>query len=178
MELGKRIRARRLEQNMSLRELAKQVDLTASFLSQVERGLVSPSIDSLRKISRALGVPVFYFLMEDNRPSPVVRRNERRKIVLPTNISYELLTPDVNRKMEVIMAQLHPRDGSIPLVFYPHTEECIIVLEGALEIGLGDQKYVLEAGDAVYFDGFMLNHLAAKGDSIVRYITIITPPIF
>ncbi|NOX62983.1 MAG: helix-turn-helix domain-containing protein [Chloroflexi bacterium] len=178
MELGKRIRARRLEQDMSLRDLARQVDLTASFLSQVERGLVSPSIDSLRKISRALDVPVFYFLMEDVRPSPVVRRNERRKIILPTNVTYELLTPDVNRKMEVIMAELHPRDGSIPLVHYPHTEECIIVLDGVLEIGVGDQIYILEEGDAIYFEGAMLNHLAAKGDSALRYISIVTPPIF
>jgi transcriptional regulator with XRE-family HTH domain len=63
MELGNRLRARRQELGLSLRELAERVGLTASFLSQIERDLASPSIESLRKISDALEVPNFHFLV-------------------------------------------------------------------------------------------------------------------
>lgn len=178
MEIGKRIKAQRTELNMSLRDLAQEVGLTASFLSQVERGLVSPSIDSLRRISKALGVPIFHLLVDEDRPHPVVRRDQRRKITLPSHVSYELLTPDTNRKMEVIIAELDPLIGSIPLVHYQHTEECIVVIEGILEIGLGDEVYELREGDTIYFEGALLKHLAAKGDKMLRYISIITPPIF
>ena len=80
MQIGERIKARRKELKLSLRELAEQVDLTASFLSQIERDQSSPSIESLRKISQALEVPIFYFLAEPNGKSPVVRRNQRLKI--------------------------------------------------------------------------------------------------
>ena len=179
MELGKRIKQRRKEMRFSLRDLAKKVDLTASFLSQIERDQASPSIDSLRKISQALNVPVFYFLLEQEGPSPVVRRDQRRQLSLPeANITYQLLTPNVDRKMEVILAELDPNDGEVPLVHYQHTEECIFVLEGKLDVTLGNEVHRLEAGDSIYFDGPMLQHLKAQGDKQVSYLSIITPPIF
>ena len=178
MDLGQKIKARRTELGMSLRELAQHVSLTASFLSQVERGLASPSIDSLRTISKALDVPVFHFLIEMDGYDPVIRSDSRRRLVLPeANITYELLTP-VNRKMEIIQATLEPTDGDIPLIHHQHTEECIYVLEGELEVELSDERFVLQAGDAIYFDGPLLRRLSARGEQTVRFLTIITPPIF
>lgn len=178
MNLGKKIRARRKKMGLSLRELAAQVNLTASFLSQVERGLASPSIDSLRAISKALGVPVFHFLIDMEDYDPVIRRGQRRQITLPeANITYELLTP-VNRKMEIILATLEPTDGDIPLIHHQHTEECIYILEGELEVELSDERFILQAGDTIYFEGPLLRRLAGRGDKTVRYLAIITPPIF
>ena len=179
MELGQKIKERRKELGLSLRDLAAQVDLTASFLSQVERDVASPSIESLRKISKALDVPVFYFLLESSGPSPVVRHDQRRKLALPeAHVTYELLTQDAKRKMGVVLAELHPNDDTVPLVQYSNTEECIFVLEGELEVSLGTETYCLEAGDTIYFDGVLLQSIAAKGKKVVRYLSIITPPIF
>lgn len=163
---------------LSLRELAEQVNLTASFLSQVERGLASPSIESLRAISKALDVPVFHFFIDMEGYNPVIRRRERRRLILPeAGITYELLTP-VNREMEMILATLEPTDGDIPLIHHQHTEECIYVLEGELEVELSDERYVLQAGDTIYFEGPLLRRLSGRGDKTVRYLAIITPPIF
>ena len=179
MEIGHKIKKRRKELGLSLRDLAAQVDLTASFLSQVERDVASPSIESLRKISKALDVPVFYFLLESSGPSPVVRNNERRKLAMPeAYVTYELLTQDAKRKMGVVLAELHPTDATVPLVHDPNTEECIFVLEGELEVCLGTDTYHLEAGDTIYFDGVLLQNISAKGRKVVRYLSIITPPIF
>ena len=76
LPLGDRIRTRRKELDLSQGELAERAGLTASFISQVERDVTSPSIDSLYKISQALDVPVFQFLLEPDGASPVVRRQE------------------------------------------------------------------------------------------------------
>ena len=76
--LGETIRRIRAEKGLNLRELAEITKLTPSFLSQVERDLAEPSITSLRKIADALGVPIFYFLMENGKPSPVVRKMSGR----------------------------------------------------------------------------------------------------
>ena len=73
---------------------------------------------------------------------------------------------------------LDPNDGDIPLVRHERTEECIYVLEGEVEITLGEDRYVLSGGDTIYFDGPMLNRLRAQGDRTVRYLAISTPPIF
>jgi len=178
MEFGKRIKKRRQELGMSLRELAGKAGLTASFLSQVERDLTSPSIESLRKISQALDVPTLYFLLESDQPKPVVRHSERRKITLPSDISYELLTPDVNRKMEMLLAELDSREGEIPLTHYHHTEEFIFALSGKPEIRVDCETYELEKGDAIYFEGATLQRIAARGEQTVRYLSVITPPIF
>lgn len=60
--IGRRIKSRRRELDLSLRDLAGRADLTASFLSQVERGKANVSIDSLRRISEALDVSMLHFL--------------------------------------------------------------------------------------------------------------------
>lgn len=177
--IGQRIRDRRAEMGLSLRELAKQVELTASFLSQIERDLADPSIKSLRKIADALGVPMLYFLAERGEPNPVVRKNHRKKLVLPhSKVNYELLTPDLDRKMEMFVAEVHPSQKNIahPL---PHpTEECIFVLRGRLCIKLNDTEYLLDAGDSIYFEGGCLCSLSAAGDEPAVFVSAMTPAVF
>jgi transcriptional regulator with XRE-family HTH domain len=179
MELGSRLRGRRQELGLSLRELAERVGLTASFLSQIERDLASPSIESLRKISDALEVPIFHFLVEPDAKSPVVRRDERAQLKLPgSNLTYQLMTPDLNRKMEVFLAEREPGEEKITIPLRQQTEEFIYVLQGQLEIQLGEEIHLLGPGDSVYFDGPLLRRLVARGDTTLRFISVITPPIF
>jgi len=179
MKLGHRLRARRQELGLSLRALAERVSLTASFLSQIERDLASPSIESLRKISNALDVPIFYFLVEPDTKSPVVRRGERARLNLPgSNLTYHLMTPDLSRKMEVFMAEKEPGEEKITLPLRQQTEEFIYVLQGQLEIDINYEVYLLGPGDSVYFDGPLLRRLTARGDTTLRFISVITPPIF
>lgn len=179
MELGQRIRARRNELGLSLRELAERVGLTASFLSQIERDLTSPSLDSLRKISDALEVPIFYFLVEPSGKSPVVRRDRRAKLTLPdSNLTYQLLTPDLNRNMEAFLAEREPGEEKITIPLRQYSEEFIYVLQGQLEIELDQEVHFLGPGDSIYFEGPMLRRLVARGDTTLRFISVITPPIF
>jgi transcriptional regulator with XRE-family HTH domain len=179
MYLGHSIRARRQELGLSLRELAGRVGLTASFLSQIERDLASPSIESLRKISDALEVPIFYFLMEPEDKSPVVRCDKRLQLTWPdSNFVYELLTPDLNRQMEAFLVQREPGEEKITTPLRQYTEEFIYVLQGQLEIQLGEDVYLLGPSDSVYFEGPLLRRLVARGDETLRFISVITPPVF
>lgn len=179
MDIGERIRARRKELNLSLRRLADQVDLTASFLSRIERGQGSPSIESLRKISNALEVPIFYFLAETNNKSPVVRHNQRTKFAWPdSHLLYELLVPSLNRKMEAFLGEHKPAEENIAVSLSQYTEEFIFVLQGHLDVELTTETYRLEPGDSIYFEGPMLLRLTAVGNEILRFISVITPPAF
>ncbi len=178
MEIGKRIKAKRKEAKLSLQELAEQTGLTASFLSKVERGESSPSIESLRKIGRALGVPIFYFLTETNGKSPVVRRDQRLKMKRSnSNLIFELLTPDLNRQMEAIMFEQEPGGGNYAQLPNHYTEEFIYVLQGQLEVKLDGEIYHLGPGDTIYFEGPMLRSLCAVGDQTLRVLAVITPPV-
>ena len=181
--LGDRVRARRKELRQSQSELADQAGLTASFISQVERGVTSPSIDSLYKISQALAVPVFHFLLEPEAKSPVVRRHERVRISWPwsgPDLAFQLLTPNNSQRLEAFMTAWEPGEPESGTIsgFGGTTEEFIYVLEGQLEVRLGEGVYLLGPGDTVCFEGLMLQGMAPRGDRTVRFISVITPPAF
>lgn len=65
-KIGLRLRKHRRKAGLSLRELARRAELTASFLSQVERGQTNISLDSLRRLGEALNVSFLYFLSDEN----------------------------------------------------------------------------------------------------------------
>jgi transcriptional regulator with XRE-family HTH domain len=179
MGFGNRIRLRRQELGLSLRDLAARVGLTASFLSQIERDLTSPSLESLRKISDALEVPIFHFLLEPDEKCPVVRADRRSKLILPeSNLTYEVLSRDLNRQMEPFLAIWEPGDQRVTFSLRQQTEEFIYVLQGQLEIQLGENVYLLGPGDTVYFEGAQLRRLTVKGDTSLQFLSVITPPTF
>ena len=176
--VGKRIKQRRSEIKISLRTLAKEVDLTASFLSQVERDLTEPSLRSLRRIARALNVSMLYFLEEENT-QPLVRRNRHKRLHLKDErVAYEVLTPDIKRRMDMIVVELHPSEENIAYPLAHPTEECILVLEGKLLVQLGNTEFILETGDSIYFEGPRLKKLKAAGEEQAVFVSAITPAVF
>jgi transcriptional regulator with XRE-family HTH domain len=187
--IGARIRLRRNELKLSLRELAQQTELTASFLSQLERGHTNASVDSIRRICSALGISLLSLLPEEPLPvspqsisklySPLVRANERPRISFPDiQVTYELFTPDLSRKMEGFFVRLEPGKGNIAHQLREPTEECIFVLSGKLTIELESGIYELNQHDSIYFEGIKLKKLANNSSEEAVWISIITPPVF
>lgn len=173
---GIQLKKIRKERGLSLREIARQTDLTASFLSQVEHGISNVSLDSLVRIAEALEVPLMYFLEEipveiddlkahiDPEPcedidrtifySPVVRAGCRPRLILPpSGIEYQLLIPDLSHKLEAVIGRLSPGTNNVARRLRAETEEFIYVLSGELLIGLDEDEYVLKPGDSINFKG-------------------------
>ncbi|BAL98106.1 MULTISPECIES: helix-turn-helix domain-containing protein [Caldilinea] len=180
---GSRIRARRKELGLSLEDLAQRTGLTASFLSLVERGMSNPSLESLRHIAEALGVPPFYFSHEpDPTPpmlqNPVVRAGERIQITFPPgDVTSELLVPNLRNRLEVFITHVKPSAGNIARPPPLETEECLLVLKGKVRVVLNDQEYVLSEGDSIYIHGYALREISAVEEETV-FLSAITPPIF
>lgn len=175
--VGQRIRQRRKERGLSLRELAEQADLTASFLSLVERGHNTPSLDSLRRIAAALDVPMFYFT-QSNSHNPVVRRNERIKITFPPgDLTMELLVPNLRSSLEVFISRVHSSAGNIARPTIHASDECIYLLEGRLKVCLQSGEYILETGDSISFNGITLREICAVGEQEAVFLSAITPPV-
>lgn len=177
--LGARIREKRKENGLSLKELAEKTDLTPGFLSQIERELAEPSITSLRKIAEALGVAVFYFLMTDVHKNPVVRKGERQTLRFPnSHLSYELLTPDLNRQMEMFMGQLEPGAATCDEPLTHPGEEVTHVLQGKMRIMIGEEEHILDAGDTIYYFCSIPHKIISIGKEDLIFISTITPPQF
>jgi transcriptional regulator with XRE-family HTH domain len=176
-ELGQRIRDFRMERSLSLAGLAARVGVTRSFLSSVERGVAYPSILVLRTIAAALEVPVFLLFTGRESSGVVVRRHERKIIKLPSApISYELISPDAQHRMEMIIT--HVRPGTEPPAMSHDGEECALVLRGHVVLTIGGIDYELNEGDSIYYNSGLPHAVRTVGDEEAEIVSAITPPSF
>jgi len=177
--IGQKIKEKRLEQGLSLRDLGELTGLTASFLSQIENGQTEPSISSLQKIATALKVAMFTFLNSGGQTEQVVRREERKVLSFPApHLTYELLTSDLNRQMAGFLIRLKAGESHHAQQLYKATEEMMYVLEGQLEIVIGNNPYRLQPGDSIYYEGAQLVSFTSAGESDLAVLCMLTPPAF
>ena len=113
----------------------------------------------------------------ESRGFTIVRKGQRKKIVMPWGASYEMLCPDLQHKIEFIY--LHYPVGTRVEEFYGHSgEECGVVLEGRFKGVIGGQEVILEPGDSIYYDSSIPHHWENAGEVEVKAIWAITPPSF
>ncbi len=175
--IGQKIKERRLELKMNLRDLGLKTGLSASFLSQVENDLTEPSISSLQKIALALNVPMFTFLNGSDHPERVVRSNARKILSFPNpHLQYELLTDDLSRQMAGILIRLKSGESHTTQQLYKATEEMMYVLQGELEVRISENTYRLEPGDSIYYEGASLASFSALGEADLIALCMMTPP--
>jgi len=176
--IGTRIRSRRKETGLSLRELGRRTSLTAGFLSQLENGRVMPSLSSLQRISTALEVPMFFFLEKTGAlPDPVVRAGKRRHLYFSEpHMGYDLLTPDLNHQMMSVLIHMEPGACRVAAPLSKPTEQWMMVLDGKMRIVVKDQTYELNRGDSIYYDGESLNEFSSVGDEPLDVICCLIPP--
>ena len=177
--LGERIRAKRQEKGLTIRELAEGAALTQGFLSQVERGLAEPSITSLRKLSHMLVVPIFYFLMDEQKENLIVRKEDRKIVrVGRGEVSFELLSPNLNKTIEMMIGRV--KAGAVtceePLGHYG--EENLLVAQGKMKIQIGEDFFDLQEGDSIYYLSTLPHKIWNEGDEELIFISAITPPVF
>ena len=180
LELGQRIREVRQKRGMTLREAAEAADVSESFLSQVERGLANPSVASLRRIADAMHERVASFFVGDAPPGMLVRVKDRRRLMHPMGMLEDyLLTPPTARKLQIIYCVAGPGEGS-GHERYTHVadEECVIVLNGRLDVGLGDETYRLESGDTLLLDPKDPHSFHNPGPEPTTMLWVQTPPLF
>lgn len=178
--LGERLRAARQSQGKTLEEVAQNANVTRSFLSQVERGVASPSLTTLRRIAAELGVPIFLLLPQHVQPrNAIVHKSERQNLILPnSSTTYQLLSPDLNRKMEMIITALRVGCANYEEPFSHPGEECAFLLKGTVEIIVGEESFTLSEGDTLYFDATQPHRIVNLGSVTAEILSAITPPSF
>lgn len=180
IELGERLHRLRSERGLSLRELAEQSGLTASFISQVERGRASPSIASLARLAEAFGVGVGH-LFEPAPPTGRFVAHDQRRTILLRGLGEvdEYVTADPAGRLQVSIStfEVGGRTAEAPFV-HESDEECVLVLEGRVEVMVGEDRYLLEPGDAVTYSP-QVPHIARNvGSETAKVIFVMTPPSF
>ena len=154
--------------------------MTESFLSQVERGVASPSIASVQRIARALDQSIAELFAEQESHGELVRVAERRRVSYPgLGAVDEFLTRDPEGKLQVILSTIEPGGGTGDEAYsHDSDEECVIVLEGELDLWVGDERYRLRAGDAVTHSSRVPHRNTNPGPGVARVLFCITPPSY
>jgi transcriptional regulator with XRE-family HTH domain len=180
VDLGARIRTLRVARGETLRKLAAQAGVTESFLSQVERGVASPSIASVQRIARALGTSIAELFATDDRAGIIVRAADRRRVVYQgLGAVDEFLTRATDGRIQVILSTIQPGGGTGDEAYtHDSDEEVVVVLEGVLDLWVGPEHYRLETGDAVTHSSRVPHRNTNPGPGVARVLFCITPPSF
>jgi transcriptional regulator with XRE-family HTH domain len=181
VKVGEKIKKFRESAGISLAEMAERTGFSPAYLSQLENHLISPPLGALIKIARCLEIEIgTLFGQKGSAPFTIVRKNERvqtsrvaSKEGVRYGYSYESLAPDkINRNMEPFLVTLEP--ASKKGTPYNHDgEEFLFVLEGRVEIQLGDHTDILEAGDSIYYDSSLNHRVACADEKPAKIIAVI-----
>lgn len=152
INIGEKISQIRKNKGLSIRELAQLSNVTSSMLSQIERGLANPSVNSLKSIASALDVPLFtFFTSEVVKEDLIVRKDNRKKVILPNSddVIYEILAPGITDNFEFAIMTLAPNTSSSNGNINHSGYEIAYVLEGEVYLYLDDEEFILSKEDSV-----------------------------
>ncbi len=177
MDIGGKIKQLRTQKGLTLEELASRSELTKGFLSQLERNLTSPSIDSLDDILEALGTNLADFFKEDKVEQYVFREadffiDERDECTV------HWIVPNTQKnRMEPILLTLPENGKSFEVA--PHSgEEFGYVVDGAAVLECDGKRQTLRRGETFYLHGRTFHTLQNEHKTPAHILWVSTPPLF
>jgi transcriptional regulator with XRE-family HTH domain len=182
VRVGEKIKVLRERKGLSLKDLADSTGFSTALLSQMENHLVSPSLGTIIKLARAMGVKVGDFLGEtEGEPFTIVRKDERKTVSrfaskdgVKYGYSYESLGFEKkDRHMEPFIVTLEPATVKAMKTSVHEGEEFIFVLEGEMEVILGNHTDVLYPGDSIYYDSTIPHRVQCHQDKITRILAVL-----
>jgi transcriptional regulator with XRE-family HTH domain len=184
--VGARLKHARLNFKLSLRQLADKVGCTESYLSKVENNKVRPSLPMLHKIAVTLGISVAKLFAEgESAEGPVtVLRNGQRQVLRTdhrragNSVSLETLLP--SHLCTLLEANIHhvPPGASSEGFLEHQGEEMGFVLQGELELTVGEQTVQVGPGDSFFFLSHIPHGYRNVGSVDARVFWVNTPQSF
>ena len=176
-DIGTKLKSLRLSHHLTLEELANRSELSKGFLSQVERNLTSPAVDSLEDILEALGVTLHDFF-DEQEPETLVFDEEDFFVNEQDDYVINYIVPNAQKNdMEPILIHLPAKKCSMKIE--PHGgEEFGYVLTGKVCLHFGAREEVVKTGQTFYLKGTRTHYLENKWQRDAGVIWIMTPPNF
>jgi transcriptional regulator with XRE-family HTH domain len=198
--LGARLRDRRQQTSLSLRELARRIGVSASLISQIETGKVQPSVATLYALVRELGgsfdelmfgelpppigepdvdVPLpssgaaVVSALLNHPPVPLVQRRDSRKTLqFNSGVRWERLTAESVPGLEFLYVVYPPgAESGPPGDLQRHSgREWCYIIAGTLDIAVGFDSYQLRPGDSITYDSATPHRLENRGATAVEAV--------
>jgi transcriptional regulator with XRE-family HTH domain len=185
IRVGEKIKIFRESKGLLLKDVADLTGFSTALLSQMENHLVSPSLGTLIKMAKALGVKVGDFLGEtQGEPFTIVRKDERKTVsrfASKEGVKYGYLYESLghekrDRHMEPFIVTLEPATVKASKTSVHEGEEFIFVLEGEMEVILGNHTDVLFPGDSIYYDSTIPHRVQCHQEKITKILAVLYAP--
>lgn len=153
--IGKKLKATRLRNDMTIQELAVRSNVSSNMISRIERGLTTPSVEIIVRLANSFGMSINYFVEEAEKGSTIVHTKkgqgepifffeDKHQII---SLTQGLRDPNFT----VFFDTIEPNCGSGDGGMIHSGEEFALVVEGTLEFIVDDERFVLEEGDSIVF---------------------------
>jgi len=177
--IGKKLKATRLKNDMTIQELAERSKVSSNMISRIERGLTIPSVEILMKLADAFGMSINFFVEEAEKGSTVVhtRRGQGEPIFFfedkhqITSLTQGIRDPSFAVFYDTLEAGCSSGEGGMV-----HTgEEFALVLRGRMEFVIEGSHYLLEEGDSVTFKASLPHRWANLHDGQTSVMWVVSP---
>jgi transcriptional regulator with XRE-family HTH domain len=184
LDIGGKVKSLRLKRGLTQNQLAEKINVTASYISQLERNIISPSIESLLLLSGELQAdPGHFFSLNRADYQRITCHKSQRQPVMLTAVKREevecqlLATSTENRRIQPMLMKIEP-GSELPGDFFHHKgDEFILILKGELELDIDNENYILREGDSVYLDSIIPVAWRNTGETQVQAIWVLSPPV-
>lgn len=175
--IGKKIRTRRRAIDITLRQLSERVGLSIGFLSQIERGVSTPSLASLCNIAEALGSSIDAFVNAPRQSDPVSRVGKRETFNLgDVRRTYELLGRGfADAKLHPTLVRRPP--GHVSEFMHNDGEDFVYIIEGCMLLEIDGERYIMNKGDSMHFQSHLPHRCATLGTETVLELWVRTQPL-
>ena len=177
MDIGQKLKELRVRKNLTQEELADRAELSKGFISQIERNLTSPSIATLMDILQCLGTSTAEFFSETPEEQIVFGKADYfEKQDAELNNTIKWIIPNAQKNMmEPILLTLEAGGETYP--DNPHEgEEFGYVLQGSVNIRLGNRTCRARKGEAFYYTSDRPHWLESKSGALILWVS--APPSF
>ena len=182
--VGAQIRDLRKAKGLTIAELAERIERSVGYVSQIERDLSELSIPDLKRIAEALEVQITWFFhspaaVPAEERGYVVRRGNRRRLSLSgIGVVEELLSPGLGGAAELVVTRIPPRGTTGEEFVTRKAEESGLVLQGRMELWVGDKYFLLNEGDSFCFQPDESHRIRNPGDIEAVVVWVIAPPVY
>lgn len=179
MDVGTRLKMVRESRGLSQRELAKRAGVTNASISLIEQNRVSPSISSLKKVLDGIPMSMVEFFtseQETREPKHVFRASEQPDVG-GGGVRMMLVGAGTDNRQIGLLREIYAPGADTGEEMYSHEgQECGVVMQGTIELTIGAQVHILEAGDGYYFPSTEVHRFRNIGTTEAVVISANNPP--
>ena len=177
--IGKKLKATRLKNDMTIQGLAEDSGVSSNMISRIERGLTTPSVEILMKLANSFGMSINYFVEEAERGSTIIyTRKDQGDPIFFFEDKHQILSltqglrdPNFTVFQDILEENCSSGDGGMV-----HTgEEFALVLDGCMEFVIDGHAYELKSGDSIVFKASLPHRWRNLNSGQTKVLWVVSP---